>query len=396
MQTARGRFKPKDDWWFRGGGAWGSAVTCSRSSSASAWRPAPGARLGDCGSQDFAASQMGQINASLRDEYQSTARFDGITPAAEVLRAAGFDYTCFDVDYREDTVYVDFHAFEFPRALYGTFDVTFNSGTSEHLIAPHGLMCFAHQVTKVGGLIWHAVPIFGYENHGLNNLTPKFWHQLAAYNGYEIVHAEIVPTDKSLHDPNNFFGSHLSFIKGLESYDAPSALIFIVFRKVIDRCFIPPFDIVDPSPSPRTEKLMRDALEPFVAAGSLTHEEVGHAMDSLFARTQPADRVVHTKDGRAPIQEVCDRALALSQAGDHVASAALWETIVEQHPDHAEARFQLAQELTIVARDRASDLVRQAADLDPGNGAYRQVRDTSIIPSQRQGIVRRIARSITG
>jgi len=248
----------------------------------------PGAVLGDCGSQDFAASEMAEVNATLREHFGSQEdEPDAITPAASIFRKAGFDYTCFDVDYRDGTEYIDFHSFAFPRSTYDRFDVTFNSGTSEHLIAPHGLMFFMHQATKVGGLMWHMVPVFGYGNHGLNNLTPKFWHQLAVYNGYEIVHAEIIAVDESKIDPNNFFGEHLAFFKGLKGIAGHSAMAFVVFRKVIDRCFIPPFDIDDPSPSPRTEKLMRDALEPFVSARSLTHQEINRAMDSLFGRVPP-------------------------------------------------------------------------------------------------------------
>ncbi len=166
---------------------------------------AKGAEIGDCGSQDFAASQMPEVNNLLHSLYGAEPFVvDNVTPAADVFRRAGYRYTCFDVDYREGTIYLDFHRFKFPRESYDKFDVTLNGGTSEHLIAPHGLMFFMHQATKVGGLMIHQVPVFGMGNHGLNNLTPKFWHQLAIYNGYEIVSAQIDPIDPKYIDSNNF------------------------------------------------------------------------------------------------------------------------------------------------------------------------------------------------
>lgn len=243
----------------------------------------PGSVVGDCGSQDFAASQTPWINQALKDIYGAAPYPEGIiTPARDVFERIGLDYTCFDVDYRKGTIYVDFHRLKFSPTLYNHFDATFNAGTSEHLLAPHGLFFFMHQTTKVGGLMWHSVPVFGWGNHGLNNMTPKFWHQLRTYNDYEIVKAKIVPTDTTGVDPGNWYGEHLSFFEGLKEFPTTSATVHIVFRKRHPYCFIPPFDVVDAHQARRTEKLMRDALEPFVNAGSLTAFDVDEAMAWRF------------------------------------------------------------------------------------------------------------------
>jgi hypothetical protein len=245
-----------------------------------------GSEIGDCGSQDFGAAQMTVVNQGLISIYGADPLPENqITPARLVFERMGLKYTCFDVDYRDKTIYLDFHSFRFPRNVYSQFDATFNGGTSEHLIAPHGLFFFMHQATKTGGLMWHSVPVFGWANHGLNNLTPKFWHQLATYNRYEIVKAAIVPTDISQADPGNFYGDHLSFFEGLKEFKTPSAVVHVVFRKKYPYCFIPPFDIVDAAPSPRTERLMRDALQPFVDASSLAIQDVDDAMDWHYGRT---------------------------------------------------------------------------------------------------------------
>lgn len=353
----------------------------------------PGALLGDCGSQDFAATEMPRVNAALVSHFGVAGdEPEVITPAAVIFKKAGFDYKCFDVDYRDGTEYTDFHSFAFDRSLYGRFDVTFNSGTSEHLIAPHGLMFFMHHATKVGGLMWHMVPVFGYGNHGLNNLTPKFWHQLAAYNGYEIVHAEILRSDEGQIDPSNFYGEHLNFFDGLKGMLGHSAMAFVVFRKIIDRCFIPPFDIDDPSPSLQTEKLMRDALEPFVLADSLTYEEVSRGMDSLFGRDWHGDATVFWQGSALPLQAACDRASAISMSGEVEVAAKIWEAIVDQFPNHAEAKFQLARAIMAVAQRRAADLVREAAALAPNNAVYRLGTAGKSMPVARilRGFVRRL------
>jgi len=239
-----------------------------------------GAKLCDCGSQDFAPAQVPALNRTLSKCYDLPPFPEDIPlPASKVFKALGMNYTCVDVDHREGTRYVDFHSCQFPRDMYDQFDVTLNAGTSEHLLNPLGLMVYMHQVTRVGGLMWHNVPVFGLANHGMNNLTPKFWHQIITYNRYEVVRAEIEPVDEQTFPPANFYGEHLQAFEGLESHPQSSALIKVILRKTQPYCFIPAFDVVDPTPGPRTEQLMRDALLPYVALGSLSQKEVDLAMD---------------------------------------------------------------------------------------------------------------------
>lgn len=267
-------------------------------------------------------------------------------------------------------IYLDFHRFKFPTEFYGKFDVTLNGGTSEHLIAPHGLMFFMHQATKVGGLMLHNVPVFGMANHGLNNLTPKFWHQLAVYNGYEIVSARIDPIDRQKIDPDNFYGEHLSYFRNLKEFDAPSAMMNVVFRKVHELCFIPPFDIVDPRPSPRTERLIRDALEPFIIADSLTFADVDHAMNSLFGRPAPTETEILFQGCALSVQAACDRANELSRAGYREDAISLWTSIRNKYPNHAEAAYQLGRLILEDAYERADALYADARRMAPKHPAY--------------------------
>jgi hypothetical protein len=332
------------------------------------WR---GAEIGDCGSQDFAASQMSTVNQYLRSAY-GTEPFplNQITSARSVFERIGMKYTAFDVDGREGTVYLDFHSLRFPRDLYGRFDATFNGGTSEHLIAAHGLFFFMHQATQVGGIMWHQVPLFGWGNHGLNTHTPKFWHQLAAYNRYEVIKAAVIPVDLSTIDPNNFYGDHLSYFEGLKEFETPSALIEVVFRKKFSHCFLPPFDIDDPTQSPRTERLMRGALQPFVDAGSVAESSVDEAMAWHFARNSAATSQISWGQRILGVQEACDLALALATRGQKDDARQLWATILAQRPDHGEAAFQLGWLTVDDDLDTALRLFAKAERLWPGYPPY--------------------------
>ncbi|MBP6917371.1 MAG: hypothetical protein KBB94_00450 [Legionellaceae bacterium] len=278
----------------------------------------PGMVIADCGSQDFAASQIPWANEFLQKLYHvSPINRSEMISAKEIFEHIGFDYTSFDVDRRENTTYLDYQSYCFPRELYGHFDAMFNAGTSEHLIAPITQLFFMHQATKVGGLMWHDVPMFGYGNHGLNNLTPKFWMMLAVYNDYEIVQARLTDVDVESQDPHNFFHEHLSPIEGLREWPYKSAVINIVFRKKHDFCFIPPFDIDDPSPSPHTERIMRAALSPFQKMSSITADEIDTAMVWRFGKTQTTGlgHIEH-QNLRYSIQETCDLAYKYSNEGD--------------------------------------------------------------------------------
>jgi hypothetical protein len=270
----------------------------------------PGSRICDCGSQDFAASQMPYVNEILKTHYGlEPFPEDRITPARDVFLRIGYDYTCVDVDRRDGTVYVDFHSGRFPRDLYGTFDVTMNAGTSEHLVTPLSLMVFMHQTTKAGGIMWHQVPVFGWANHGLNNLTPKFWHQLAAYNRYQILEGRIIPTETSPAVMGNFYGEHLNWISNLRDHEQNSALIQVSYRKPHDYCFLPPFDLEVNPDDQSAELLFRGALAPFVDAGSLTTAEVDASIAVHFGRPPPPVATVPetASSGRTLIDRILRR-----------------------------------------------------------------------------------------
>ncbi len=320
----------------------------------------PGLVIGDCGSQDFAASQIPTLNELLKRYFdKEPINKDCMLTAREVFEHIGYNYTCFDVDNRPETKYLNYQSLCFPRKYYGHFDIMMNAGTSEHLVAPISQLFFMHQATKPGGLMYHSVPMFGWGNHGLNNLTPKFWVLLALYNDYEIVDARLSKTHSESMDRGNFFNEYLACIKGLKEYPIDSAEITIVFRKKHNFCFIPPFDVDDPSPSENTERIIRDTLLPFEKMGSITAQEIQEAMNWRHGRpaTYKSPVILPTYISNNPetnsnliefngntydIQSAYDLADKYYTEGNHNGAKQLLIRIAMAAPKHGECWYQLA------------------------------------------------------
>lgn len=118
---------------------------------------------------------------------------------------------------------------------FGAFDILINSGTAEHVFDQRQFWKSAHDHTRVGGLMFHALPLWGWLDHGLVNYHPTFVADMAATNEYGIeawCYAEIgtglvVPT-QSLDDYQmaaRRFGTRID------------AMQFVVFRKRENNAF---------------------------------------------------------------------------------------------------------------------------------------------------------------
>ena len=69
----------------------------------------------------------------------------------------------------------------------GRYDLVTNFGTTEHVANQLNAMKIIHDLTAVGGVMIHNVPLQGFMNHGLVNYNMKFFWMLARSNGYEWV-----------------------------------------------------------------------------------------------------------------------------------------------------------------------------------------------------------------
>jgi hypothetical protein len=73
-----------------------------------------------------------------------------------------------------------------PFDLGTRYDVCINNGTSEHVFNQGNFYKAMHDHTRPGGIMIHWTPGFGWINHGLFNVQPGFFHDLARDNGYEM------------------------------------------------------------------------------------------------------------------------------------------------------------------------------------------------------------------
>jgi hypothetical protein len=250
-----------------------------------------GARFMDMGSQDaalFDKTDWERINRFLRSHgaaaLSEPEQWPSVIEAKSVFEAAGYTYFRCDVDERPDTIFVDLARLCFPKQLRASMDLVANVGTTEHLANPVGGFALIHYLTKVGGIMFHDVPLFGYGNHGLTNPTPKFWHALRWMNTYELVSARVSRTDEARFDGGNFFHDYLSYIRGLDEVRDNSMTIRVVLRKTCDRVFIPPYDAVLSARDGSAEaKIVWGSLYPFVRTGAYGKDEVIAGINDFLA-----------------------------------------------------------------------------------------------------------------
>jgi len=114
------------------------------------------------------------------------------------------------------------------------FDLVTNLGTAEHCFNQFQFFKNIHDTCRAGGLMIHAAPCAGNVNHGFFNYQPRFFADLAAANGYEMLRmAFTVDYNSKLfrYDPEVF-----------RKYDSRDLLLYVVLRKAGDTPFQTPFD----------------------------------------------------------------------------------------------------------------------------------------------------------
>jgi hypothetical protein len=162
-------------------------------------------------------------------------------------------------------------------------------GTTEHLASPVLGLAFMHYACKVGGAMFTDTPIFGWGNHGLANMTPKFWHLLRITNGYRIVICRLRDNDESPWDPGNFYHEDMAYMERLKEARNLSWMIRFVVLKPADRAFLPPFDAILPqSGGSKEAEILKGVIRPFLLAGIWTEREAAEAInDAIERRAQP-------------------------------------------------------------------------------------------------------------
>lgn len=116
-------------------------------------------------------------------------KYGGINGAwlGDILTRAGFEYVAYDIFEGYRTTIFDLNTGAVPAADRGSFDLVLNCGTSGHVINQFNLLNIMHDAVRVGGLMYHAIPMTGYLGHGYFTYTPMLLCDLARANGYEIL-----------------------------------------------------------------------------------------------------------------------------------------------------------------------------------------------------------------
>lgn len=74
-----------------------------------------------------------------------------------------------------------------PFDLGKRFDVCINNGTTEHVFNQANCYKAIHDHTAPGGVMIHWTPCLGWIDHGLYNVQPGFFHDLATANSYKVM-----------------------------------------------------------------------------------------------------------------------------------------------------------------------------------------------------------------
>ncbi len=82
-----------------------------------------------------------------------------------------------------------------PTAMTDDFDIVINSGTLEHVFNQHQAFKTVHDACRLGGLMVHAAPVLGWDDHCFYRYNKMFWEELAKANAYEMVAFFLCPYD---------------------------------------------------------------------------------------------------------------------------------------------------------------------------------------------------------
>lgn len=160
----------------------------------------PRARILEFGAQNvFCAGHEGELAQFVRNMRAFNGLTDNVDDTfvqsvarsglmADLLLECGFEYEAIDIFLSKKTVLFDLNSDAVPENLMSSFDLITNFGTTEHVLNQLNCFTVAHDLAKVGGVIYHDLPMGGYFFHGYFSYTPLFFMHLATANNYEIIY----------------------------------------------------------------------------------------------------------------------------------------------------------------------------------------------------------------
>src|SRR5262249_1676129 len=103
--------------------------------------------------------------------------------ARHFWRWLGFDYASIDIDGNPGSIPLDLNYDHTAQEILGRYNLVTNFGSTEHVANQLNAFKIMHDLTTVGGVMLHSLPVQGNVNHGLINYNLKFFWMLARSNG---------------------------------------------------------------------------------------------------------------------------------------------------------------------------------------------------------------------
>jgi len=166
----------------------------------------PGAQICDIGATQLFGAGNAEAAGNFLEFYASrtdkAVRPDKVAPEklaaianngfiGDLLILAGFGYTALDIFHGTNTILFDLNVHAPGPKLSGRFDLVMNFGTTEHVFNQLRSFQTIHDLTKVGGVIYHDLPMAGYVNHAFFRYDPLFFTTVRPANGYESLLVEV-------------------------------------------------------------------------------------------------------------------------------------------------------------------------------------------------------------
>lgn len=144
------------------------------------------------------ANWYGDISTqdAVADWYELNEDRCGLPSRSSIWQAADWFYEWMLRGPRRTAIDLDPHAKgairhnlnePLPDDLVDCFDIVINTGTTEHVFDQRRAWESIHDACRPGGLMVHAVPLWGWLDHGFVNYQPTLIADVATENGYEVL-----------------------------------------------------------------------------------------------------------------------------------------------------------------------------------------------------------------
>jgi hypothetical protein len=260
---------------------------------------------------EIGAQQLGASFLASTDELGALGRLFGKTkdlelPAPPLARIAhgdlihleksaplarqfwewlGLKYFAVDIDGNE-SIQIDLNFDAVPAAHCGRFDLVTNYGTTEHVANQLNAFKVIHDLTRVGGVMIHHVPLQGMISHGLVNYNPKFFWTLARSNRYEWMYFNLLISTVHCELPPDVIGDVNAFDPGIleraRNYHTSDLMALVAVKKVQDIPFVPPIDVNTGAQS--DNKQLQERYWTVFKPSSSTRGSIGSTMRRIAGR----------------------------------------------------------------------------------------------------------------